>query len=490
MKEITGKKAMYWRISSLVKAFLSPSTSLGDLDAGSVAALVTAASDVALVVDKDGIIRDLAIHNNEISADLRDGEGWVGRPFSATVAHDSKPKVEALLRDANQSGARWRHVNHLGADGASIPVLYSAVRINADGRAVVFGRDMRALSVLQQRLVMAQQSMEQDYSRLRDVEMRYRLLFQMSSEAVLILDTARLRVTELNPAAQELFGGKPDQLVGRGLSSVFTEDSQAAVLAHLEDVRQGRRAEEVAVRLADDQGEATVSASLFREGSATLFLLRVSPATGRAAAAPLPATKRQLLKVVENAPDGFVVTDGGGHVVTANAAFLEMAGLKTEGEARGESLERWIGQSGVDLDVLLANLRQRDTLRHFLTTLRSEDGGSTQVEISAVAVGNGAGPTFGFAIRNVAMRMRTEPRAARELPRSVEQLTELIGRVSLKDLVREATDVIEKLCIEAALELTGDNRASAAEMLGLSRQSLYVKLRKFGLGDLAADGQN
>jgi DNA-binding NtrC family response regulator len=65
--------------------------------------------------------------------------------------------------------------------------------------------------------------------------------------------------------------------------------------------------------------------------------------------------------------------------------------------------------------------------------------------------------------------------------RSVEQLTELIGRVPLKDLVREATDVIERLCIEAALELTNDNRASAAEMLGLSRQSLYVKLRRYGL---------
>jgi DNA-binding NtrC family response regulator len=71
--------------------------------------------------------------------------------------------------------------------------------------------------------------------------------------------------------------------------------------------------------------------------------------------------------------------------------------------------------------------------------------------------------------------------------RSVEQLTELIGRVPLKDLVREATDAIERLCIEAALDLTGDNRASAAEMLGLSRQSLYVKLRRYGLGDLGGD---
>ncbi len=74
----------------------------------------------------------------------------------------------------------------------------------------------------------------------------------------------------------------------------------------------------------------------------------------------------------------------------------------------------------------------------------------------------------------------------RQLPRSVEQMTELVGRVPLKDLVRETTDVIERLCIEAALELTGDNRASAAEILGLSRQSLYVKLRRYGLGDLGS----
>jgi DNA-binding NtrC family response regulator len=91
-------------------------------------------------------------------------------------------------------------------------------------------------------------------------------------------------------------------------------------------------------------------------------------------------------------------------------------------------------------------------------------------------------------MRNVSRRAATAaPRPGRELPRSVEQLTELVGRVSLKDLVRETTDVIEKLCIEAALELTNNNRVSAAEMLGLSRQSLYVKLRRFGLVDAGAE---
>ena len=115
--------------------------------------------------------------------------------------------------------------------------------------------------------------------------------------------------------------------------------------------------------------------------------------------------------------------------------------------------------------------------------MHAEGGASAQVEISAVSVDNGK-PSFGFAIRNVGPRPRADTKAARSLPKSVEQLQELIGRVALKDLVREATEVIERLSIEAALELTNDNRASAADMLGLSRQSLYVKLRRYGLGDL------
>jgi DNA-binding NtrC family response regulator len=68
------------------------------------------------------------------------------------------------------------------------------------------------------------------------------------------------------------------------------------------------------------------------------------------------------------------------------------------------------------------------------------------------------------------------------MPAPAANLTELVGRVPLRELVRDATDVIEKLAIEAALELSSDNRALAAEMLGLSRQSLYVKLRRFNIG--------
>jgi transcriptional regulator PpsR len=474
-----------------VKTFVSPQTSLGDLDAGSAAALIAAVSDVTLVLDAAGVIRDLAFQSKELLHDLPASDSWLGGPVAATVAPDSRPKVEALLRDAS-SGAdtRWRHINHLTADGRSVPVLYCCVPLGADGRMVAFGRDLRVMSALQQRLMNAQQSMERDYSRLRDVEMRYRLLFQMSSEAVMILDATREYVTEANPAARAMFGVQVGELVGLNLTQMFSDETAPLVQAHLGAVRAGVRADDVQARTAFGNSQVLVKASLFRQENDTLFLMRVSAVNAAAVPGAMPDVKTKLLKAVENAPDGFVVTDNDGAILTANAAFLEMAELGNEEQARGRPLDRWVGESGLDVDVLIANLRQRGAVRFFATALRGEAGGTAQVEISAVSVRNGGQPSFGFAIRNVGPRLQVETAAARKLPRSVEQLTELIGRMALKDLVREATEVIERLCIEAALELTSDNRASAAELLGLSRQSLYVKLRRYGLGDLSPAGQN
>jgi transcriptional regulator PpsR len=244
----------------------------------------------------------------------------------------------------------------------------------------------------------------------------------------------------------------------------------------------------VRAHLADGDREVVVSVSLFRDESRAACLVRIAVPHADPAGMVVPKIKSKLLKLMESAPDAFVVTGDDGRVITANAAFLEMVQIPTEERARGESLERWLGRSSVDLDILLANLRHHGSLRLFGTTVRGDLGEPTDVEISAVTVMNGGQPCFGFAIRDVSRRLSSQSQRQRALPQSMEHLTELIGRIALKDLVREATDVIERLCIEAALELTGDNRASAAEVLGLSRQSLYVKLRRYGLGPLTPEG--
>ncbi len=170
-------------------------------------------------------------------------------------------------------------------------------------------------------------------------------------------------------------------------------------------------------------------------------------------------------------------------MLSANQSFIEMTRAASMEQVIGHQLEEFLGRQGVDLSVLLTNLREHGQLRHFETTLRSVVGTLEDVDVSAATVANAKQSAFGFTIRPIRTRPVQASRPDVPLARSVDEMTKLVGRVPLRDLVRETTDMIERLCIEAALKLTQDNRALAAEMLGLSRQSLYTKLRRYGIAD-------
>ena len=471
-----------------MQMFKSPKESLGDLGALPAANLIAAATDVAVIVDVQGVIRDVAFNKEELSLEL-DAQGrWMGSKLSETVTSETRAKIGELLQDAAiRKTSNWRQVNHPSAGGEDIPVLYSAINIGREDRFVVVGRDLRPMAAMQQRLINAQQSMERDYAKLRHAETRYRLLFQVSSEAVMIVDAANSTVIDANPAALALFDESAPQVLKSDFPGHFDPTGAQQVRTLLGDVRATGRDGRVRVHLAKGNQECGVAASLFRQENASLFLVRLSSGAMPAEDGALRATSI-LLQYFDAAPDGLVITEFDGRIVRANPAFIEMAQLASGEQVRGEPLDRWLGRAGVDFGVAFANLRQNGSIKLFSTALRGEHGATADVEVSAVSLADGFHKQgFGFAIRNVEKRLSASSSSAHELPRSVAQLTELIGRVPLRDLVREATDVIEKLSIEAALELTGDNRASAAEMLGLSRQSLYVKLRRFGLAEPAAD---
>jgi transcriptional regulator PpsR len=473
-----------------VQVFKSPKESLGDLGAQSAAKLIAAATDVAVVVDGQGVIRDVAFNKDELSLEL-DAQGrWLGSKLLEIVTPDTQAKVRQLLADvAALKPSNWRQVNHASPGGEDIPILYSAINIGRKDRFVVVGRDLRPLAAMQQRLINAQQSMERDYVRLRHAETRYRLMFQVSSEAVMIVDASNNLIVDANPAALLLLDESGPQLLKSGILSHFDAAGSEAVQTLLADVRATGRDNDVQAHLAKGRRECRVAASLFRQENASLFLVRLSSLISAPEDSSLRATSL-LPKYFDTAPDGLVITQFDGRVVRSNPAFLEMAQLSSAEQVRGEALDRWLGRAGVDFSVALANLRQNGSIKLFATAMRGEYGAVAEVEVSAVSLADGDDkPSFGFAIRNVEKRLSAAAPSPRELPRSMAQLTELIGRVPLRDLVRETTDVIEKLSIEAALELTGNNRASAAEMLGLSRQSLYVKLRRFGLAEHALDDE-
>jgi transcriptional regulator PpsR len=460
--------------------------SLSSLRPADTASLIAAAADVALLVDADGVIRDVSVASDEL-AGLGSAD-WVGRRWADTVTVESRAKVQALLDTPGATASpKWRHINHPSSPGADVPLMYSTIPTGTAGMVVAIGRDLRQIASIQQRLVAAQQSMERDYLRLRQMESRYRTLFHSISEAVLMVDSRSLKVVEANPAAARVLGEPIKRIVGRVVGDCFESVHRASVLSLLETVRGAPNSEGAPLRLVGGKLDLTVSASMFRQDGGSFYLVRCAPMVDEGSDAAAP-TRRALFAALERAPDALVVTNTAGRILYANASFARMAQMESAEQVLGESLDRWLGRSGVDLGVLIANLRQNESVRLFPTVIRGRVGAETAVEISAASVPGGEHPCLGFTIRDIDRRLPAEGRRTHGMSRTVEQLTELVGRVPLKEIVGETSDLIEQLCIEAALQLTRDNRAAAAEMLGLSRQSLYVKLRRYGLGDHPAEG--
>ena len=447
------------------------------------AKLVGSLSDIALIVDSAGVIHDVVLGNSELASEVE--PEWQGRNWNDVVTVESRPKIEDLLRSVQQGGlVQPREINHPNRAGIDVPIRYTMIALGKSGRFVAVGRDLRSLAQLQRRLVETQEAMEQEYARMRAAETRYRMLFHMAVEPVMIVDSITLRIVEANPAAIQQIGGPGNRLVNQSILSCFTYDGAEALEATLKTARRAGKVPEVEARLAHSGQVYSVAASVFRQEQVVYLLVRLRPGHGDERQSATDAVSSRVLEIVEHLPNGFVVVDASLKIIECNLAFLELAQLGTKSQAVGQPLDNWLGRPAVDMDLIMARLEESRALRAYATILRGSFGSVEQVEVAAVPAYAGDNAIYGFVIRNNGMRQALNGPRNRSVHRPVEQLLELVGRVSLKDMVRESSDMIERLCIEAALERSGDNRASAAQMLGLSRQSFYAKMRRHGLGDL------
>ena len=462
-------------------AFATPGALPASLSA--FGSLLAAVGDLSFILSTDGVILDVAVSQGELGN--HGFTDWIGSAWIDTVTVESRSKATELLAAAGHAldVPRWRQLNH-SAPGGDVPIRYLVMAIGGSDRLIAIGRDMRSSAAMQQRLLQTQQSLERDYIRLRQAETRYRMMFDMASEAVLIVDGETRRIREANPAAHRLLDAAEGSLIGDPVSRIIDEIDRENFIAHLGASEAADDLSPVTLKLDDRRGDAAISARLFRQARTPLLIVRIAPIVESVPGHRHDAT---LSDVIERMPDAFVLADRELNVMTANSAFVELTEMSSAERVVGSRLGTWVGRPGIDLELIVGQLREHGSVRNVATILRGSAGAQDEIEVSGVVAPMGNSSCYGFTIRNVGRRLRDAPTITRDIPRSVEQLTELVGRMSLKEIVRESTDLVERLCIEAALTYTSDNRASAAEILGVSRQSLYSKLHRHGIGNLVSD---
>lgn len=451
-----------------------------------VAILAAAAADLALLLSADGRILDVSFRDRDLKG--WKPADWVGSLWPEIVAGESRDKVGELLRESAQwPVTRARQVNHPAPGLRDLPVTYRLVSFPGWPHRLALGNDLRAMAEMQQRFVRSQIEMEKDYRKLRDLESRYRVLFFLASDPLLVVDGRTFKILDANEQATRLFD-RPARKLAAGLaSSLFERNAQAELTEALAQAGAGADVAVFQARVANGNGDGAESAvriTPFREFGRTNLLLSLTPPESADGARLGSAAAERMHAMLESLPDSLVLADESGAIIDANPAFLDLIRVVSLERIRERSLHNWLGGSSVDVQVLMANLREHGSVRRFSSVVRDDLGGVEQVEISASVIPGRDGPLYGFLIRESA---RGGDAASVPPPNSMQtatsQFTDLVGRVPLKDLVRDTADIIEKLCIEAALKLTDNNRASAADMLGLSRQSLYIKLKRYGLAE-------
>lgn len=428
--------------------------------------------DITLVLDREGTIRETKLSNSISDETTRQ---WIGRPWTDTVADAGGETVRSMLEDALTTGVSGFHqITQCFPSGLELPIEYTAVRLSERAGLIAIGKSLQAVSELQSRLIAAHRTMEQDYWKLREIETHYRLLFDASNEGVLTLQSDDLRIIEANPAAIRSLG----LARGRDFLDEMAPNERDPFKSMIGRVREHGKAPGIIVHFGPERVPWMVRASLMNSGENSVFLVQLTHA-GLGAISRGPDELADLDRLVEDLPDGLVVIDRDLVVRWANRAFLDLVQVGAEGGVLGQRLDRWMNRPGADLRVLLANLRRNGSVRLFATTIQGQLGTVAEVEISASGDLENAPHHVCILARDVGRRLSTDrPKRAEVLNGSAALQA---GTTSLRDLVRDAVRVVERHYIEAALDMVEGNRTAAAELLGLSRQSLYTKLSRHGI---------
>ena len=447
--------------------------------------IVTSACDLALVVSRANVV-DSVLVNPQMGIGAKVAH-WQGEPLQSLLTPESWQKLLGRLASGELDTHRPAMVELTHSDKASFqfPIRYAVTRTDADGSLLMVGRDMRPLAEVQQQLVQAQLALERDYEAQRELETRYRVLMEANPAPLMIVSLSSGRIIDVNAASAELVGAPRSDLLDSSMAQEFDGRRRGEFLESLAKLSGADPTSSLELTVRRNKKRVHVRATVFRAAGDKLLLCRFEMAeSSRERSSDLQEMTERLF---QQGIDAMVFLDLDGTVRAANDAFLNLTDSGSQAMVQGRSFADFLSRGAIDLRVLLDNVKRVGHMRHYATRLNPDFSGQVSVELSATLFQNRTNPGIALVIRdsNLADATRIIPGpTGNEGMRNVMQM---VGYTTLRDIVAETTEIIEKMCIETALELTGNNRVAAAELLSLSRQSLYVKLRKFGLLAKSAD---
>ena len=262
-------------------------------------------------------------------------------------------------------------------------------------------------------------------------EVRLRAMIEASVDCVITID-AQSTILEFNAAAEQTFGYRREQVIGKPLTEAIIPPSlreahrrgMAALLKGGTSKLLGKRVEMPAMRSDGSEFPVELTVTQIAGQTPPIFTAYLRDITDRVQAEEaLNAQALRYKTLMETSTDSIYVLNEYGDLQEANAAFLRRRGF-TAKEVKGLNV--------VDWDTQWSREQQQERLRKligssamFETRHRCKDGSVFDVEVCATSVRIGAKQLFFCVTRDISERKQAEE----ELKREKEILAKIFNNI-------------------------------------------------------------
>ena len=439
--------------------------------------IISEFGDINIILDTRGKILQIRTPAGSI---LKNLNSWINKNIYDFLTIESKEKLNfhlTSLSDLSQSCTKWFELNHISENTGEFPVKYKGFKAVDKKNVILIGNDLSLVAEIQKKFVNSQLALEREYSRYRSFETKYKALIEFSEEPLFLLDGVTGKILNLNDSAAKIINEKRDKLVGKSLSKFFNFKNDNEFIELL-------KSDEIVKNYNSNKNiKSKFQSSIFRAENEVCIIVRLQKENE--VKVKENELNNILSKFYDNTRYGIVFTDSIGTIKHVNDSFISLCKIENQQLLIERPFSDFLARGIIDMKVLIEATLENGSTMPFKTQLISNYDIKTEIEITSTKTSINFVDYICFLISH--RPNESEPETENNINENVvsekatKKIMKLVGSAPLKDLVADTSDIVEKICIETALKMTKNNRVATAEMLNLSRQSLYVKLRKYNL---------
>ena len=246
---------------------------------------------------------------------------------------------------------------------------------------------------------------------LRLSELRFRTLFELAPDAILMTDR-NYRIVLSNKAAESVFGLPGDQLAGLELAVLLDRDGDGMWKAILEELHRAGAVRNIGLPMPSPKDAVScleLNATLMRDalGKETGIVASLRDITGRKSAEP---ELDKLSAAVKLAGDGIIITDAAGNITFANASAAAMFGQDGIPLAGAAFADLLVPDDRAKARMMLAESVRKGSVMDVELCIGRCGGEVSSVEVSASAMSDDSGRPTGSVVisRDIGERRRAQ----------------------------------------------------------------------------------